>query len=201
MTTREAATAARREQITRTAIALLAERGYQATTFEAIRTEAGLSSKRLITYHFSGKDELFAAVAEQIVADSEQYMQAALSGVTGPRELLAAVIRANVRFIAEHPREVAALRQILINGGLRDYERYDIDSRERLARLLDEGQRAGDFRPFDERIMAAALRASIDAVAPLIAAGVDPELCAEELVEHFDRSTREVPRRTGGDER
>ena len=76
-----AATAARREQITRTTIALLAERGHQATTFEAICKEAGLSSKRLITYHFSSKDELFAAVAGQVVADSETYMQAALSGV------------------------------------------------------------------------------------------------------------------------
>ncbi|GAA3161445.1 TetR/AcrR family transcriptional regulator [Nonomuraea salmonea] len=186
-----AATAARKEQITRTAITLLAGRGYRATTFEAIRTEAGLSSKRLITYHFSGKDELLAAVADQIVADSERYMLAALDGVTGARELLAAVIRANVRFIADHPQEVEALRQILLNGGLSDYERHDVHSQERLARLLDMGQQTGAFRPFDTRIMAAALRASIDGVAPLIADGVDPGLCANELVEHFDRSTRQ----------
>ncbi|MGW1696776.1 helix-turn-helix domain-containing protein, partial [Streptomyces sp. NPDC002399] len=56
MTTRQAATAARKDQIIRAAIALLAERGYQATTFEAICDKAGLSSKRLITYHFSSKD-------------------------------------------------------------------------------------------------------------------------------------------------
>ncbi|MEV4569414.1 TetR/AcrR family transcriptional regulator [Nonomuraea sp. NPDC049419] len=190
MDKRQAATAARKEQITRTAVTLLAERGYRATTFEAICTEAGLSSKRLITYHFSGKDELLAAVADQIVADSERYMLAALDGVTGARELLAAVIRANVRFIADHPQEVEALRQILLNGGLGDYEHHDVDSRHRLARLLEEGRRTGVFRPFDVRVMAAALRASIDGVAPLIAGGMDPGLCADELVEHFDRSTR-----------
>ncbi|MFC4060456.1 TetR/AcrR family transcriptional regulator [Planomonospora corallina] len=192
MTTRQAATAARREQITRTTIALLAERGYQATTFEAICNEAGLSSKRLITYHFSSKDELFSAVAERIAADSERYMQAALSGVTSVRDLLVTVIRANVMFIASHSPEVEALRQILLNGGMSDWERYHIDSQNRLARLFAEGQRTGVFRPCDPQIMAAALRASIDSVAPLVSAGLDPDLCANELAELFDLGTRDA---------
>ncbi|MEV0584437.1 TetR/AcrR family transcriptional regulator [Nonomuraea sp. NPDC050310] len=190
MISRQEATAARRQQITRTAISVLAERGFQATTFEAICAEAGLSSKRLITYHFSSKDELLAAVADQVVADSEAYMSAALDGVSGCRELLGAVIRANVGFIAAQAREVEALRQILLNGGLRDYERYHVESQNRLAGLFREGQRTGDFRAFDPQVMAAALRASIDGVAPLIAAGGDPDLCAAELVELFDRATR-----------
>ncbi|MFI6317776.1 TetR/AcrR family transcriptional regulator [Nonomuraea sp. NPDC050556] len=190
MITRQAATAARREQIARTAIAVLAARGSQATTFEAICQEAGLSSKRLITYHFSSKDELFTAVADQVVADSETYMQAALEGLTDARELLAAVIRANVAFIAEHAQEVEALRQILLNGGLSDWERYHVESQNRLAGLFEDGQRAGVFRPFDPRVMAAALRASIDSMAPLIATGLDPASCAEELVQLFERSTR-----------
>lgn len=193
VTTRQAATAARKEQITRAAIALLAERGYQATTFEAICKEAGLSSKRLITYHFSSKDELFAAVADQVVADSESYMRAALDAATDIRELLATVIRTNVAFIASHSPQVRALRQIILNGDLGDWERHHIASQKRLARLLAEGQRTGVFRPFNPQVMAAALRASIDSVAPLVSAGLDPDLCANELVEIFDRSTREEP--------
>ncbi|MEV6909243.1 TetR/AcrR family transcriptional regulator [Amycolatopsis sp. NPDC051071] len=193
MTTRQAATAARREQITRAAITLLAERGYQATTFEAICIEAGLSSKRLITYHFSSKDELFAAVADQIVADSETYIGAALDAVTGARKLLATVIRANVMFIASHSPQVRVLRQILLNGGLSDWERHHSESQNRLAHLFTEGQRTGAFRPFHPHVMAAALRASIDSMAPLLSAGLDPDLCATELVEHFDRGTREAP--------
>ncbi|MGW4774695.1 TetR/AcrR family transcriptional regulator [Nocardia sp. NPDC004278] len=193
MTTRQAATAARRQQITHTAIALLGELGYQATTFEAICGRAGLSSKRLITYHFSSKDELFAAVADQIVADAEAHMRPTLEAATGARELLATVIRANVAFIAGHLPQVRALQQILLNGSHGVWERHHIESLNRLARLFAEGQRTGAFRPFDPQVMAAALRASIDSVVPLLSAGLDPDLCGNELVELFDRSTSEQP--------
>ncbi|KAB8184758.1 TetR family transcriptional regulator [Nonomuraea phyllanthi] len=191
MTAHQAATAARKEQIARAAITVLAERGYQATTFEAICQEAGLSSKRLITYHFSGKEELFAAVADQIVADAEAYMRPALEGVTDAGDLLATAIRANVAFIADNLPQVRALQQILLNGGQGLWERHHIESQNRLAGLFAKGQGSGAFRPFDPQVMAAVLRASIDSVAPLLSAGHDPGRCAQELVELFGRGTRD----------
>lgn len=190
MTTRQAATAARKEQITRAAIAVLAEHGYQATTFEAICQEAGLSSKRLITYHFAGKDELFAAVADRVVADAETFMRPALDTATGARELLATVIRANVAFLAAHAPQVRALQQILLNGGLGSYERHHVEGLRRLSRLFADGQREGVFRAFDPQVMAASLRASIDSTAPLLSAGLDPDVCASELVGLYDRAVR-----------
>jgi AcrR family transcriptional regulator len=54
MITRQAATAARKDQIICAAIALLADADYQATTFEAICDKAGLRNK-LITHHFASK--------------------------------------------------------------------------------------------------------------------------------------------------
>ncbi|WP_063711839.1 TetR/AcrR family transcriptional regulator [Nocardia sp. BMG111209] len=199
MTIHQAATAARRQQITRTAIALLSEFGYQATTFEAIRNRAGLSSKRLITYHFSSKDELFAAVADQIAADAESDMRTAIEAATGARELLATVIRVNVAFIAGHLPQVRALQQILLNGDHGVWERHHTESLNRLARLFAEGQRTGAFRPFDPQVMAAALRASIDSVVPLLSAGLDPDLCGNEIAELFDRATSEQPAPPGGE--
>jgi AcrR family transcriptional regulator len=187
-TTRRETTAARREQITRAAIALLAERGYQATTFEAICEKAGLSSKRLITYHFSGKDELFAAVADHVVAEAETHMRPVLDATTGARARLAAIIRANVAFMASHLEQMRALQQIILNGG-HAYDRHHIESLDRLADLFAEGRRSGAFRPCDPQIMAAALRASIDSTYGPLSAGVDPDLCANELVELFDRAT------------
>ncbi|WP_040793632.1 TetR/AcrR family transcriptional regulator [Nocardia paucivorans] len=195
VTPHRAATEARRQQITRTAVALLDELGYQATTFEAIRSRAGLSSKRLITYHFSGKDELFAAIADQIVADADAHMRTALATATGAREVLATAIRANVAFIAEHLPQVRALQQILLNGGHGVWERHHIEAVNRLARLFTEGQDTGAFRPFDPQVMAAALRAAIDSVVPLLSAGADPDRCGNELVELFDRATSAHPRR------
>lgn len=190
--TRREATAARKLQITRAAIALLAEHGYQATTFEAICRTAGLSSKRLITYHFTSKDDLMAAVAAQVVVDAEAFMRPTLDAATGARELLAAAIRSNVAFIAGHPAELRALQQIIVNGD-QAWDREHDDSVRRLAGLLSDGQRTGAFRTFDPYVMAAALRASIDSAYGAIAAGVDPEVCADELVALFDRATRPDP--------
>ncbi|MFB7011530.1 MULTISPECIES: TetR/AcrR family transcriptional regulator [unclassified Streptomyces] len=189
MTNRQAATAARKDQIIRAAIALLAERGYQATTFEAICDKAGLSSKRLITYHFSSKGELFATVADQVVADAEAHMQPTLDAATGARELLAALIQTNVAFIASHLEQMRALQQIVLNGD-HAWDRHHLESLNRLAGLFDNGQRTGAFRPCNSQIMAAALRASLDSTYGLLSAGVDAELCAKEQVELFDRATQ-----------
>src|SRR5690606_17876997 len=110
--------------------------------------EAGLSSKRLITYHFSTKDELFAAVADHIAASAETSVQSALTAAASDRELLATVIRANVAFIADHSPQMRALQQILLNGGQGVWERHHIESLNGLARLFAQGQRTGAFRSF-----------------------------------------------------
>ncbi|MBO2445480.1 TetR/AcrR family transcriptional regulator [Actinomadura barringtoniae] len=189
MTTRTAATAARKDQILRAAIALLAEQGYQATTFDAICRLAGLSSKRLITYHFSGKGELFAAVAAKVVEDAEAYLRPSLEAAEGAREELFAFIRANTAFIAEHLDQVRALEQIIINGD-RAWDPYHLDALKRLTELFAHGQRTGAFRPFDPRVMATTLRGAMDGAYGPLAEGMDPEQCANELVQIFDRATR-----------
>lgn len=188
-TTRHAATAARKEQIIRAATALLAERGYPATTFEAIRDRAGLSSKRLISYHFSSKEELFAAIADQVVAEAETHTRPALDAAPGPRAILAALIRANVAFVAGHLDRMRALQQIVLNGG-HAWDRHHRESLDRLAGLFEEGIRKGDFRPCDPRVMAATLRASLDSAYELLSDGLAPERCADELAAFFDRATR-----------
>jgi AcrR family transcriptional regulator len=186
---RQAATAARKDQIIRAAIALLAEGGYQATTFDAICKKAELSSKRLITYHFSGKDELFAAIADKIAGDGETYMRPALDAATGAREVLTALIRANVAFIADHPDEVRAVRQITLNGS-DVWETHHLESLKRVAAFFADGQRTGAFRPFVPEVMAMTLRAAIDNVYTPLSAGIAPDVCANELIDLFDRATR-----------
>lgn len=188
-TTRQEATAARKEQIVRAAIALLADRGYQATTFEAICRTAGLSSKRLITYHFTSKDDLFAAVAEHVVGEAEAAMRPALDAASGPRRILTALIRANIGFVSSHLGEIRALQQIILNGG-RAWDHHHDDSVERLAGLFAEGQRTGEFRPGDPHLLAVSLRACLDAVYGPLAAGTDPGACADQLADLFDRATR-----------
>jgi AcrR family transcriptional regulator len=188
-TARRAATEARRTQIAQATIAVLASRGYAATTFEAICEHAGLSSKRLISYHFSSKDELLAAVVRTVVEDAAAFMRPALDAAEGARDLLQAYIRSNVAFVAAHPDHVRAVQQIAANAVPVGGQEID-EGVSRLVGLFEDGQRTGAFRAFDSTIMAATLRAALDVVADRLVKGLDPEVCADELAETFDRATR-----------
>lgn len=188
-TTRQEATAARKDQIVRAAIAVLADGGYQATTFDAICRVAGLSSKRLITYHFTSKDDLMAAVAELVVAEAEEHLRPALQAATGPGELLPALIRANTAFVAGHLEQIRALEQIMLNGG-KAWEGHHDDSVRRLTRLISDGQRTGAFRAGDPHLIATALRACLDSLYEPLAAGRDPQDCAQTLIDLFDHGLR-----------
>lgn len=168
---------------------MLAERGFAATSYDAICAAAGLSSKRLISYHFKTKDELLAEVLHRVTADAAELMRPAIEAADGPAAKLAAYIRSNVDFIATRPDHVRAVQQIAF--GSTDVPSEESDGAvSRLVTLFDEGRRTGVFRAFDSLLMAVTLRAAIDAVAGRVIAGGDPALCAEELVETFDRATR-----------
>ncbi|GAA1599519.1 TetR family transcriptional regulator [Kribbella hippodromi] len=188
-TDRERSTAARREQIVAATIKVLAERGYGATSYDAICEVAGLSSKRLISYHFSTKDDLLAEVLHRVTTDAAAVMRPAIEAATGADGKLAAYIRSNVEFIAAHPAHIRAVQQIVYGGAPVPTEEADA-AVSRLNRLFDEGQRTGVFRKFDTLLMAYTVRAAIDASAGRLIAGADPENCATELAETFHRATR-----------
>jgi AcrR family transcriptional regulator len=186
---RAGSTAARRDQIVEATIAVLAERGYPAASYDAICEVAGLSSKRLISYHFTSKDELLAEVLHRVTMDAAAFMRPALDAADGPAAQLAAYIRSNVEFIAARPDHVRAVQQIVFGQVPVPSEEAD-GAIARLVGLFDQGQRSGEFRAFDAPLMAMTLRAAIDAVAGRLVAGADPRLCADELIETFHRATR-----------
>ncbi|HEY3555931.1 MAG TPA: TetR/AcrR family transcriptional regulator [Kribbella sp.] len=186
---RTRSTAARRDQIVAATITVLARRGYGATSYDAICEAAGLSSKRLISYHFTTKDELLAEVLRRITTDAAARMRPAIDAAPRPDGKLAAYIRSNVEFIAERPDHVRAVQQIVYGGAPVPTEEADA-AVARLAVLFEEGQRTGVFRRFDTMLMAYTVRAAIDASAGRLIAGADPAQYAEELVEIFHRATR-----------
>ncbi|GAA4573571.1 TetR/AcrR family transcriptional regulator [Planotetraspora kaengkrachanensis] len=186
---RARATQARREQIVQATIEVLAERGYAGTTFEAICGHAGLSSKRLISYHFATKDDLLADVLTKVLSDAAAYMHPRITAAEGPREKLAAYIRTNVEFITANPAHVRAVQQIVVNA-VPVTEGSQDRALDLLAELFEQGQRAGEFRAFDAQLMSMAVRATMDTVAARLLTGLDPAVAAEELVTIFDLATR-----------
>ncbi|MEU4235914.1 TetR/AcrR family transcriptional regulator [Actinoplanes sp. NPDC026619] len=190
------AASARRAQIVMAAIDTIAELGYGNASFARIAKRAGISSTRLISYHFDDKTELVRAVVGAVLAEAAEHMGKRLRAASTPGESLAAYIESNLEFIAEHPTAIRAVIEIGSNARAEDgtplVRASDVDDPiARLAELFRAGQTAGEFRDFDPIVMAVTVRAAIDAAANR--PELDPHAYAAELVALFAHATRKDP--------
>ncbi len=183
---------ARRAQIVAAAIETIAERGYARASFAQIAQRAGLSSTGLISYHFASKDELIGEVVSEVVGAMGRFMAERMRDAAAPGQALAAYIEGNCEFTASHRSEMKALLEIFMGGGF-DYGTDD----ERAAlspieQILLAGQRAGEFRDFDCRVMASLVQRAVDGLPFLLAAdpGLDIDAYAREVRTVFDLATR-----------
>ncbi|WP_171049970.1 TetR/AcrR family transcriptional regulator [Nocardia cyriacigeorgica] len=191
-----AAAAERRRQIVAATLEVLAEAGYAKTSFAKIADHAGLSSTRLISYHFSGKDELMRAALIAAKDAAVEFIGPRLAEVSGYRSWLAAYITANMAFMRERTAVLRAL--IELNGNARAAlgDQFVDDAAvgsplDALEQALREGQRTGEFRRFDAHVMAVTVRAAIGTIAIDYAESPsgDVDALAAELVTLFDRAT------------
>ncbi|MFF7857512.1 TetR family transcriptional regulator [Streptomyces sp. NPDC007904] len=188
---------ARRAQIVQAAIETLAESGYAKASFTRISQQAKLSSTGMISYHFSGKPELFAEVAHTVIGQARELTAARIAEETTHRGRLGAYITSSVDFVARHPLQARALVEIVRmvrDGritGLDDIE-HTVTSVEWLVALLRQGREAGEFGTFDCRTMALAVRGATDNLLRHHLCGTLDQLhhAARELAEIFDRCTR-----------
>lgn len=184
---------ARRSQIVAATMETIAELGYAQTSFARIAERAGLSSTRLISYHFAGKRELIEQVVTDVYAEIGEFMTDRLAGRTGGWELLRGYIEGYLEFIAEHRVQMKALLGIFLAGAL-DYdpESTELVVLDPIERILRHGQESGEFRDFDPRVVAASVRRSVDGIPMLLQAHPDLDLaaCASELCTLFDLATR-----------
>src|SRR5215467_677184 len=150
--------AARRAQIVEAAIAVIAELGYARASFAQIAARAGLSSTRLISYHFTEKDDLIREVLATVVARFTDFVQPRVDAETAPSAKLRTALQANVDFMRQHRAEVVTLHEIERNYRTADGKPVLADRAEQdlgtLGEILEEGQRRGEFREFDTQAMA-----------------------------------------------
>ncbi|GAA2888436.1 TetR family transcriptional regulator [Actinoplanes cyaneus] len=190
------AASARRAQIVTAAIDTIAELGYGNASFARIAKRAGISSTRLISYHFDDKAELVRAVAGAVLSEAAEHMGKRMRAAGSRVELLTAYITSNLEFIAEHPAAIRAVIEIAAAARAEDgaplVRPADVDDPiTRLATMFREGQEAGEFRVFDPVVMAVTLRSAIDAAANT--PDLDPHAYAAELVALFTRAVRKDP--------
>lgn len=192
--------AARRAQIIGATIATIGELGYAKTSFARIKEKAGLSSTRIISYHFTNKAGLMQAVLSTVSDIKERFLTERAAGRTDPadrRGMLREYIASEVAFLGAYPECVRVFLEMGAAGEDKDgwpmakpvVEQLRVGQ---LTRQLTQGQREGAFGEFSPAIMAMAIRQAVDGVAAQLAA--DPELDLErygtELADLFERTTR-----------
>src|SRR5215469_14718341 len=107
--------AARRAQIVESAIDTIAELGYAQASFARIARRAGLSSTRLISYHFAEKDDLVREVLATVVGRFTDYVQPRVDAETEPSARLRTALEANIEFMRANRRDVVTLQEIQRN--------------------------------------------------------------------------------------
>lgn len=186
---------ARRSQIITAASDVIAEVGYGQASFARIAERAGLSSTRLISYHFAGKDDLITAVAEDVVASIGDYVARRLRAETSAVGKLRAYIEGMVEYTMDHRARLKTLLEIILGGGLH----YDPGSEQsvvgHLEAILCQGQIDGEFRQFEPRVVSTAVQRAVEGLPFLLESVPDLDCAAygRELVTLFDLGTRRSP--------
>lgn len=187
----------RRAQIVAATIEVIAEVGYHRASFAKIAERAGLSSTGMISYHFDGRDELMREVVAEVMRLADGYIRPRIEAHESYAARLRASIEGNLDLLAEYPKHLAAIVEIIANlrGGDPGMVAFLDTTEANLAAQVEQirkAQRAGEFCDFDPWVMVRAIRAAIDDV--VRRATHDPELdvraVGRELADLFDRATR-----------
>jgi len=190
--------AARREQILRSAVALISELGVERASTVRIARHAGVS-RGVVSYHFGSREELIDRVVEEVYRLAQGEVGPPVATASTPREALLAFIEGSIDFYARHPAHMAALVEVFAadrhssdrsRAGRAEHRRETAD----LSALLTEGQQRGEFRSFDVEVMAATIRAALDAALLHITSGGAVEVLRAELRRTFDAATRKENR-------
>jgi len=148
---------------------------------ERIAAEAGVN-KALLYYYFKSKDALYEAILENHVSEFFQRAVAVLDSTKKAGDTVLAYVGMSFDFVAARPHFPALIQRLSMSGG-RPFERlarkYSAPLADRLAEVIRQGIRSGEFRRVDPEhavISMVALTRFHFAVAPIVrvVTGSDP---------------------------
>src|ERR1700733_3228543 len=123
---------ARRAQIITAAIDTIAELGYGQASLTRIAQRAG-TSKGVVTYHFTGKDEIIQEVITAVLARGSEYMTPRIMAETTGVGMLRAYIESNLAYMRDNRNHLLAVVEIAVNARNEDGSRSFDDA------VLDDG--------------------------------------------------------------
>jgi AcrR family transcriptional regulator len=190
---------ARRRQIVDCTIELVAEHGPAAASLSAIAARAGIS-KAAVLYHFSTKDAVLEATLGHVLTAFATAVGERVDAADGPEAMLVAFLRGAVDHLRTRPAHV----RVLVEGLVRDRDgarelapgsAAGVGRWQAVASILELGQRAGVFRPFDPRTLAIMINGALDGlVAEWVAdPGFDLAAAADELERSVLCAVRRAP--------
>lgn len=139
---------------------LFAERGYSGTNLQDIADALGMSRPGLY-YHFSSKEKLLHAMAEEITLQPLQMAtEAQRRSPENPAEALREMMASNVRWLLTHGQLFRVLDRSENDLPAELRERHDHAKRamlDNLVALIERGILTGQFRPVDATVAAFAM--------------------------------------------
>lgn len=85
--------------------------GYEATTMELVRAEAGVSNGSLY-HHFPTKAQLAGTLYETLLRDFQQSLLVAIAGKTSAEPGVRGLVRAYLRWVVTHPDHAMLLHRL-----------------------------------------------------------------------------------------
>lgn len=145
-----------RAAIMNAALEEFAHEGVAGARTDRIARNAGVN-KALLYYYFKDKNSLYAAALEHVLAGLTRKVVAVLDRADlGPREKLLLFVATQYDYMGASPLFPRLLQREFMRAGRgptplisRVVERYARPIYDKLARLIIEGCRAGEFRPCD----------------------------------------------------
>jgi AcrR family transcriptional regulator len=138
----------KRSEIAQKAIAVLAKRGFQATTIQEIADAAGLG-KGTIYHYFKTKEEILLAVSEQMFREMERSFGVALLRINEPMEKLAALIEEALHVTEDLEHLFIIYTELWLMNVRGDHsgdfisimKRLHNDLKDLVARMIEEGKK------------------------------------------------------------
>jgi TetR/AcrR family transcriptional regulator, transcriptional repressor of bet genes len=158
---------ARREQIIKAAIDVLREIGYVSTSLGKIAKKANISTG-LISYHFSGKEDLMNNTLMYLVENEWNFINERVERKHSATEKLIAFIEASLAHQITNRINNIALIEIVFNARTPDHVPYYLleDDEEDLKSgllkdILLQGQESKEFGAFNPKVISTVIQGAI----------------------------------------
>jgi len=157
--------AARRAQVVEAAIGTVAEVGYARASLSRIAEHAGIS-KSVISYHFSGKEELLEQVVTQVYEDCGRFMEDRIRREGTWAGKLRAYVLGELAYMHDNRARMLAASEIATSHRTADgtplFLGFGVEDLGELVGILEGGQASGEFGAFDARVAAITVTHAID---------------------------------------